>query len=130
MKRLKTELTYIVPHWSFCNCDANPTNKASLKYLCKFCVKEGSKYRCALHEEPLTHDSMFVDKAPKCNSITRGSREVISSEPINVPAIDPKILMKHTLEAYEKQVRDLKSQGYPEALAMSVAKEYILGGNL
>ena len=130
MKRITSGVSYTVPHWGFCNCDANPTNDKSLKVLCRFCVKKGNSYFCVLHEEPLEKGHTLIEKTAKCNRITLGANERIEEKPMEpVPAVDPKKLIKMSIDNYEKQVTSLQRQGYPLEIARTVAREYVLGGD-
>jgi hypothetical protein len=36
--------------------------------------------------------------------------------------------MKQTIDLYEKTVKDLMAQGYPQPIAAATAKKHVLGG--
>ena len=127
MKRLTVDVTYRVPSWNFCNIDAGVryTGKAP-KELCRFCIKDGKGHRCALHNECLSSDGTFVEKTEGCCVATAGHAiEILDTAP---PTVDPKELIKMSIDEYEKQLNNLISQGYPYAMARTIARQYMLGG--
>ena len=128
MKRIRTELTYSVPHWAFCNCDRDEMVGIPKK-LCKFCVKKNGTYVCLLHDETLYNDDGLINKTQRCKEATAGYRSVIVSndnEPSR-PTVDPKDLIKQSIDMYTKTINDLLNQGYPRPLAESAARKYLLG---
>lgn len=42
------------------------------------------------------------------------------------PVVNPMDLIKQTIDIYNKTVNDLLNQGYPRAMAETVAKKYLL----
>lgn len=93
---------------------------------CRFCVKTKAGHRCLLYDKPLKTDGEFIDKVRECCKATAGFASNISEAPPG-PTIQPKELMKQTIELYSKTVNDLLTQGYPRAMAETVAKKYLLG---
>ena len=124
VKKVKTTITYRVPDGSYCNLDYTA-------HLCRFAVKERHGYRCALYNYPLdTSNDKMPLKTRDCIKATCGFKSVVEDVPMvdNGPIVDPKQLMKMTIDEYNKVLKQLKSQGYPDAIAERVAKEYMLGG--
>lgn len=80
-----------------------------------------------LYDESLMADHGQVCKTKQCCRATAGFESVIE-EPLQVPTIPPKDLMKQTIELYSKTVNDLVNQGYPRPMAEMAAKKYMLGG--
>lgn len=127
MKRIKSTVSYHVPHWCHCNSDMNEFNGIP-KNLCRFAVKTKTGYHCALHNEPLLTDGEWVNKVPACVRATAGVKAEIISDRVDpaLPAVEPKQLIKATIELYSKTVNDLINQGYPRQLAEQVAKQHLL----
>lgn len=123
MKRIKTTVTYKVPDWEFCNCSrlGKPTGD-----MCRFCVKNGKSYTCVLHNMPLdTVEGVLVKKDFACIKATAGFKSLVEDSPIQV---DPKAVMKMTMQEYQKIYRQLLAQGYPDAMANKLAQQAVLGG--
>lgn len=130
MKKIRTEVIYKVPHWAFCNCDANEMNDVT-KDVCKFCVKTGDgERRCLLYDEGLSYIDGLVHKAKRCKEATAGIRSVIESDRVEPagPSVQPKVLIAQAIELYSKTANDLLKQGYPRPIAEQVAKQHITGG--
>lgn len=125
MKYIKSNVTYKVPHWNYCNVDRFDIDAAPSKQVCQFCIKERGGYRCALYNQPLMSDGTQINKVKQCCRATAGFESVIEAPP-EVPTIPPKDLMKQTIELYSKTVNDLITQGYPRAMAETAAKKFIL----
>lgn len=122
MKKLQSTVTYTVPNWNFCNSD-NLINGGELsKNVCRFCVKG----HCLLYDEPLSISGQFISKVRACCEATAGRQSTIDEAPPG-PTIQPKMLMKQTIELYTKTVNDLIAQGYPKQIADATAKRYVLG---
>lgn len=122
MKKVKTTVTYKVPDWEFCNCSrlGKPT-----KDTCRFCVKHGKSYVCVLHNMPLDMiEGTLVKKDMACIRATAG----FTSEVEDDIQIDPKAVMKLTLQEYRKAYKQLIAQGYPDAMADKLAQQMIMGG--
>lgn len=126
MKRIKSTVSYRVPHWNFCNEDNFDYGATLVKSTCRFCVKDKSGHHCLLYDKSLSIRDGLIQKVPACVDATAGFKSVI--EPDEVPTIDPKDLMKQTINLYEKTVKDLMAQGYPQPIAAATAKKFVLGG--
>lgn len=123
MKKVKTTVTYKVPDWEFCNCSrlGKPT-----KDMCRFCVKHGKGYVCVLHNMPLdTVEGILVKKDMACVRATAG----FTSEVEDDIQVDPKAVMKLTLQEYRNAYKQLIAQGYPDAMADKLAQQMTMGGN-
>lgn len=123
MKKVKTTVNYKVPEWGFCNCSklGKPT-----KDMCRFCVKSKGKYVCVLHNIPLdTHDGVLIKKDNECLRATAGFPSEVEDNDVQV---DPKTVMKMTMQEYRKAYNKFVSQGYPDAMADRLAQQLILGG--
>ena len=122
MKRVKTTVNYKVPDWEFCNCSrlGKPT-----KDTCRFCVKHSKNYVCVLHNMPLDIvEGALVKKDMACIKATAG----LPSEVEDTIQVDPKTVMKMTLQEYRKAYKQLIAQGYPDSMADKLAQQMILGG--
>jgi hypothetical protein len=126
MKRVTSTVTYTVPHWNFCNEDNFDYGGTPVKATCRFCVKDKSGHHCLLYDKSLSVNNGLIQKVPACCDATAGFKSVI--EPTEVPTIEPKVLMKQTIDLYEKTVKDLMAQGYPQPIAAATAKKFVLGG--
>jgi hypothetical protein len=130
MKRIKSTVTYKVPHWNSCNVDRFDIDGTPSKQLCQFCIKERGGYRCALYDEMLSATGNEVVKTRQCCKATAGFPSVIEpAQPAAAPTIQPKDLMKQTIDLYSKTVNDLITQGYPRPMAEMAAKKFILESN-
>lgn len=132
LKKVTTEITYRVPIWGYCNLIKPGTLNKPTKDLCRFCVKDGKGYRCALYNRTLdVQDTVLPKKARECERATIGYKsiveDVVEQEP--TPKVDPKMLMKSTIQMYNKTVKQLLNQGYPRNLAEKVAQDFVLGGD-
>lgn len=131
LKSVKTVITYKVPAWEFCNHVGHKGNPT--KVLCRFCVKEGKgTHRCALYNMSLqVTDSIVVDKTGDCVRATAGYKCEVSDVPDIDPApiVNPKDLMESTIDLYVKTKNSLRSQGYPEAIADTAARAFVMGGS-
>lgn len=126
MKRIKSTVTYTVPHWNFCNEDNFDFGGTLVKATCRFCIKDKSGHRCMLYDQALSVNNGLIAKVPACINATAGFKSEI--EPAEVPTIEPKTLMKQTIDMYDKTVKQLMAQGYPQPIAAATAKKYVLGG--
>lgn len=129
MKRIKSNVTYLVPSWNYCNSD-NLVGGDITKEKCRFCVKDGNGYECLLHGASLTTQGEYIYKTNTCKRATCGDRATIVSEHVEPqrPAVQPKELMKQTIELYVSTMNGLLNDGYPRPLAENLAKQFILGG--
>lgn len=134
LKQIKQTITYNVPNWDYCNL-MNPVTGGVQATKCRFCVNSKKQgYTCVLYNTPLgTEDVNAVRKAPQCRQATNGSLVSITattSAPTgNAHSVEPKKLIKLTIDTYNKEKQRLISQGYPAVIAESLAKDYLLGGN-
>ena len=80
-----------------------------------------------LYGQDLSVKGEFISKVRECCKATAGFASVID-EPAPTPTVEPRVLMKQTIELFAKTVNDLINQGYPRAIAENVAKQHILGG--
>lgn len=118
MKRIKTTVTYKVPDWEFCNCSVHG------KDMCRFCVKRGKAYVCVLHNMPLeVTEGVLVKKDYACSRATAG----FVSEVEDGVHVDPKAVIKATIDEYKKIYHSLIKQGYSEVIAEKLAQQ-TLGG--
>ena len=69
----------------------------------------------------------MINKVDACCRTTAGFTSDIHAVPAPEPKVDPKQLIKMTIETYTKTVDDLLNQGYPKVMADKVAKQYMLG---
>lgn len=123
MKKVKTTVNYKVPDWEFCNCSklGRPT-----KDTCRFCVKHGKDYICVLHNMPLeVVEGMLVKKDTACVKATAGFSSEVEDNDIQV---DPKTVMKMTLQEYKKVYKQLIAKGYPDVMADKLAQQMVIGG--
>ena len=122
MKLVKTTVNYKVPDWEFCNCSrlGKPT-----KDMCRFCVKHGKNYVCVLHNMQLdVVEGILVKKDMACIKATAG----FPSEVEDTIQVDPKTVMKMTLQEYRKAYKQLIAQGYPDNMADKLAQQMTMGG--
>lgn len=131
LKSVKTNITYKVPSWNFCNCMSQRKLGQPDGTMCRFCIKEGKKYRCALYNMPLAvEEGIMIEKAYDCKRATAGFKSVVEDveDTESVPTVNPKLIVKATLDEYIKIRKQLIGQGYPEVVADKVAREYLIGG--
>ena len=124
MKKIKQTVEYRVPSWNFCNIDTVTAAGTPSKTKCRFCVTTRQGTRCSLYDEELLVDSMFTHKTKKCIRATAGFTETVD-EP-TTPIVDPKLIIKETINSYKRTVADLMRQGYPRNMAETLAARYIL----
>lgn len=123
MKRIKTTVTYKVPEWGYCNHSSfgRPTQS-----VCRFCVKHKGTYVCALHNMPLDiTDGTLIAKTRECVKATAGFESKVEDNDMQV---DPKSVMKLTMQEYRKAYKKLIAQGYPDNMADKLAMQLVLGG--
>jgi hypothetical protein len=125
MKRIHSTVHYDVPSWNFCNSDNLSIDSELTGGMCKFCHKTKDGHKCLLYDEDLSTKGRLVSKTQGCCKTTAGFTSVIDTQP--APTIQPKELMKQTIKLYAKTVNDLMAQGYPKAIAETVAMKHILG---
>lgn len=127
MKRIHSTVHYDVPSWNFCNSDNLSVDSELTGSTCKFCQGSKNGYSCLLYNELLDTNGRLIKKLPECCKATAGFASVIDTPP-PAPTIQPKELMKQTIDLYNKTVNELMAQGYPKAIAETAAKKHILGG--
>lgn len=125
MRKVKLTVECRIPSWNFCNYDGFTKDDRYSKELCRFCVKKRDGYYCTMHDKCLAADKNFVQKCPACIEASAGFATTVVDEPKHGPIVDPKTLIKESVELYAKTVQDLVKQGYPQALAEKVALEYV-----
>ena len=81
-----------------------------------------------LHNESLSTSDGLIQKARKCCEATSGFLVTIGPDrhETPLPTIQPKDLIKQTLDMYTKTVNKLVEQGYPRSMAETAARQYIL----
>ena len=120
MRKVKQTITYRVPSWNFCNSDKTSRITSD---TCRFCVKTRAGYICTLHDTHLESSNGAVSKAYQCRQLTAG---FTVDEPPELPAVDPKFIMRETLATYKKTLNGLIGQGYPRTMAETIATKYVL----
>ena len=126
MKRIKSTVYYTVPNWNFCNSD-NLINGGELsKHTCRFCVKDKTGYYCLLHDEPLSVKDALISKVHECCKATAGFNTTIDTVPPPGPTVEPREIIRQTIDLYNRTLDDLMRQGYPRQLAQNAARQYIL----
>ena len=126
MRKVKVKADFKVPSWNFCNKDIYTKDGRYSKELCKFCVKSTAGYYCMLHEKYLASDHTFVYKPQVCIDMTAGFKDEVAA-PDQLPQVDPQLIIRETLKEYNKTLRKLVNQGYPQSLAETIATKYVLG---
>ena len=127
LKKIKTDVTYRVPAWNNCNLVVSGTLTEPSREMCRFCVKEGKGYRCALYNISLDIENGTMPvKARACQKATARSSSTVEDTP--EPSVDPKRIVKAAISGYNKMYKKLLNDGYPAALAEQLATEYMLGG--
>lgn len=124
MRKIKLTVEYRVPSWNFCNIDTVTAAGTVSKTKCRFCVTTKQGSHCSLYDEDLLADSTFTHKTKKCINATAGF-QVTADEP-TTPVVDPRLIIRETLNSYKKAVEDLVKQGYPRNMAETIATKYIL----
>lgn len=122
MKKVTATIRHKVPSWNYCNLETLDLSGRIAKETCRFCVKG----ECLLYNTPLSVENRLICKTKAC--IEASAKGIAAVDTINVPALEPKELMKQTIEIYNKTLNDLLNQGYPKQTAEKAAKQYILGG--
>lgn len=125
MRKIKTELKCRIPSWNYCQLDDFTADGRFSKETCRFCVKTKAGYRCVLHDVALAADENFVRKPEVCIKLTAGFPVDIAPE---MPPMDPTVVMREALKIYKSTIKELTKQGYPYALAESLAEKYLLEG--
>lgn len=118
MHSISTSVTYKVPDWNYCNIKGT-------KDKCRFCIKSGKGHVCVLHNMPLASEGTLVIKERDCIRASAGYKSVVEDTEVN---IDPKTVMKMTMQEYRKIYNKLLAQGYPDVMADKLAQQSLLGG--
>ena len=130
LKKVTTEITYRIPTGCYCNLNKPGTINKPTKDMCRFCVKDGKGFRCALYNRTLdVRDTVLALKTRDCEKAMVGYKSIVEdiADAAPTPVIDPKKLMKSTIQMYDKVRKQLLSEGYPQAMADKFAQDYVLG---
>lgn len=127
MRKIKINVQCRVPSWNYCNLDVPTADGRYSKEKCRFCVSSRQGNYCSLHDKQLTSDVHFIHKTPQCIEATAGF--AVSVDEPTTPHVDPKMIIRETIKSYNKMLNDLLSQGYPRAMAETIATKYITGDN-
>lgn len=128
MRNVKLDMKVRIPSWNYCTLDDFTDNGRFSKEVCRFCVKTKGGYRCVLYDENLAADANFVHKACRCIKVSAGYPDEVPPPAPPVPPVEPKLIMQETLKEYKKAVLYLRSQGYPQGMAETLAEKSVLGG--
>lgn len=126
MKRIRSTVNYSVPSWNYCNLDKLDIDGVVSTETCRFCIKSKGSTNCMLYNKSLIVTGQLISKTRECCKATAGFASVID-EP-TAPEVQPKEIIKQTIELYSKTLNDLIAQGYPRQIAEQVAKKHLLGG--
>lgn len=126
MKKITSTVSYRVPDWNFCNMNKFDFDATMSKETCRFCVKTRQGPQCLLYNEDLSVKGEMISKTKACCRASAGYSSTIESDP-DLPTVNPKELMRQTIDLYTKTVNGLISQGYPRAIADMVAKNHVIG---
>lgn len=126
MRNVKLDMKVRIPSWNYCTLDDFTANGRFSKDVCRFCVKTKGGHRCALYDEPLSADENFVHKTRRCIRVSAGYPDE-PQLPVAIPS--PQVVMSEAIKEYKKAVTYLRSQGYPQGLAETLAEQSVLGGN-
>ncbi len=129
MKRIESTISYVVPHWNFCNSDNLDKYGQVTDKRCSFCLKEKHGFRCALYDEKLTKHYELIEKTEACCRATAGfkSRVVVEHVEDTKYIMPPKELVKQAINDYNSKLSELLTQGYPRQIAEMAAKKFTLG---
>lgn len=129
MRRIKSNVSYVVPTWNFCNSDITTNDSDLSKNLCSFCIKTKDGYRCALYDIKLETSNRLIEKTRACCKATAGfNSEIVKEyEKDSLPTVEPKVLMREAILSYNKTLSELLNQGYPRQLAEKLAIKHTIG---
>ena len=129
MKRIESTISYVVPHWQFCNSDNLNKHGELTKETCSFCIKDKNGYRCALYDDKLIKDGNLIEKTKACCKATAGYKSKVVVEHVESTKylMPPKEVAKTAIESYNKKLNELLNERYPRAIAEAAAKKYALG---
>lgn len=126
MQKAKVTINYKVPSWHFCNDDRLDGGELT-KHTCRFCIKTGKSYTCVLYDQSLYSDGTLIQKTDGCKRACVGlPTEVTERDTSNSLQVPPKEIMKQTIDTYTKHVKELRAQGYPQAMAETFARKFTL----
>lgn len=82
-----------------------------------------------LYNESLQISDGLINKTRACCRATAGIDASIDVDRIEPPGptVQPKELMKQTIDLYNKTLNTLINQGYPRPIAEKAARKYTLG---
>ena len=112
MYKIRAKVTYYVPDGRYCNVDK--------KNNCRFCMKHSKGYTCAMSQEPLVYEGKMVTKTDTCMWPRRLSLEYTEHQPTS---IEPSKVISLAVDNFAKIYTQLRSQGYPEDMALTLAKQ-------
>lgn len=112
MYKKNAKVTYYVPDGKYCNVDK--------KNNCRFCMKHTRGYTCAISQEPLAYDGKLIIKTEDCMWPSKCTYKYIETEQIT---IEPMKVIEATVDNFTKIYNQLRRQGYPENMALSLAKQ-------
>lgn len=127
MRKIKINVQCRVPSWNYCNLDVPTADQRYSKEKCRFCVSSKQGNYCSLYDSQLTSDIHFIHKNPQCIKATAGF--AVSVDEPTIAQVDPKLIIRETIKTYNKMLNDLLNQGYPRAMAETIATKYITGDN-
>jgi len=90
-------------------------------HTCQFVKKERNDAYCTLHNTRL--ESHVKGVVSKCEACYACSKITIDEPTYN---IDPKMVMKHTVDRYAKYLDELMNAGYPFSIAKKLAKDALM----
>ena len=124
MIKIKAKVEYKVPDWGHCNFSSGFYRVSKEK--CRFCIEtKKGVHACALYNVPLqTEEGYVAVKCPKCVKAGFVHREEIVDEP--EVKVNPQEIIKLTLSEYRKTYKQLIAEGYPEAMADTLAQKALL----
>lgn len=131
LKKVTTQVTYKVPTGCECNLSVHGSMTKVSTERCRFCVKgRGNSYVCALYNESLDVSMQtLVNKCDACKKATSGYKSIVEdANESPEPTVSPKTVVKTAINEYIKAYKSFIKQGYPDAIAEKLAKEYLIGG--
>ena len=127
MKKITSKISYQVPNWAFCNVDKFDIDGSKSKQVCRFCKTSKNGHECLLYNEALSVSNGMISKIRACEKATAGFEATINTIE-ETPTVDPKRIIKHSVDLYIKTYKGLINDGYPQQMAEMLAKELITGG--
>ena len=130
MKKIKTTVTYKVSDGFYCNLRQEKHKGFPANQRCRFCTQVSkNNFVCVLHNMPLVvEEGCLIRKDKACiRNMAYKSQTVPDVD--DTIQVDPKTVMKMTLQEYRKAYKQLIAQGYPDAMADKLAQQMTMGGN-